>query len=244
MLGSIKRRRQWLWAATGKHPAAADYIQVGSTSPLLAAVGDWLTKGYTALGVGKDQLANVHSWRFWLRGVKKGSLLCGLVRDSSDRIGRPFPLLIIGEGLLKGWEKQWILLPAQLTPLWRAMEHIATQRIDDVAMMEEAIGQLPAPGSWPENDQWRGEPLENGIDGLELNKFRSQLGAEGFGMLALNRIAASDSDRTLAAIHGMLKDCCQDVPLGVFMGGPTRSVYLAAIDHPLGVADFERLWRS
>jgi type VI secretion system protein VasJ len=51
---------------------------------------------------------------------------CGLGRDSSDSIGCPYPLLIMGEGRLKGWEKRWSQLPVQLNRTWKRMESIVT----------------------------------------------------------------------------------------------------------------------
>ena len=90
MLGSIIQNRKWNWAAVGKHPSAKDYIRIGGGSALLDAVAQWSANGYHELSPGKTQQPVYRSWRFWLKGIKKGSIICGLGRDSSDSIGRPF----------------------------------------------------------------------------------------------------------------------------------------------------------
>ena len=100
MLGSLIKGPTWCWAAVGKHPVAADYIRLGNSTSLLDAVADWVAKGYDELLRMDGRSQDSHSWRFWLRGVKKDTLICGLCRDSSDRIGRPYPLMIMGEGRL------------------------------------------------------------------------------------------------------------------------------------------------
>lgn len=243
MLGSVAKGRTWCWAAVGKHPAAADYIHLGAASPLLDALSEWAVKGYDELLSSNSRSQEIHSWRFWLRGVKKGTLVCGLVRDSSDRIGRPFPLLIMGEGLLKGWEKHWRMLAAQLNRTWKNCEYIASRRFDDAHAMEEEIGGLNQPET-----VGMGGPAEP-ADGDRTNNFsrqvsecRQQILANGYGLINLDSIAGMDADRAVMTTHEALHACCKDIPRGIFIGGTCRHTFLAVIEHPLGTADFVRLW--
>jgi len=89
----------------GKHPVAMDYFHLGTSAPLVNAFGAWIENGYQkVVSPARNGLA-LHSWRFWARGIQKGHIACGVVRDSSDSTGRPYPLLVMGIGKLPGWEK-------------------------------------------------------------------------------------------------------------------------------------------
>jgi type VI secretion system ImpM family protein len=243
MLGSIIKGRTWCWVAVGKHPAAADYIRLGDSTSLLDAVADWVAKGYDEVLRANGQPQGSHSWRFWLRGVKKDTLICGLGRDSSDRIGRPYPILIMGEGLLKGWEKNWRMLPAQLKRSWQNLEYIASHRYDDARAMEEEIRDLNPPQTGASENQ---VPLcddygDTTIDG-QVQACREQLHSTGFGLISLNNFGGIDSDQAIGQCHGRLNGCCKDIPRGVFIGGTPQHTYICAIEHPLATADFVRLW--
>ena len=84
----------WRFAAFGKHPGAKDYIRLGSTTPMLEGIADWVDKGYAGIEGKKKGMADAASWRFWSKGFGPGALVCGVVRDSADRLGRPYPLLV------------------------------------------------------------------------------------------------------------------------------------------------------
>lgn len=90
-----------MWAACGKHPAARDFFRVGQEFPMLKIFSRWVDDGYTVLA-RKNNNFLPNSWRFWAKGAVRDFLMCGLIKDSSDRIGRNYPLLIIGTGLLRG----------------------------------------------------------------------------------------------------------------------------------------------
>lgn len=240
MLGSLKRRHPWNWAAIGKHPAAADYIRLGTTSPLIDAVADWTAKGYQQMKPRKDQPAAFYSWRFWLRGVKKGEIVCGLGRDSSDRIGRRFPLLLVGAGRLAGWEKKWADLPVRLGRTWKSMEFVAARRFDDLQAMGDALTELHS----PEAEQGTSLSKQESADGCrqDLARFRDKMVSEGFGVMRVNPSPHGDAELSVLECHRRLEAHCKQMPRGVFIGGTPQQTYLAAIVHPLGKADFMRLW--
>ena len=243
MLGSLIKGPTWCWAAVGKHPVAADYIRLGSSTSLLDAVADWVAKGYDELLRMDGRSQDSHSWRFWLRGVKKDTLICGLCRDSSDRIGRPYPLMIMGEGPLKGWEKAWLMLPEQLNRSWKNLEYIASHRYDDAQAMEEEICGLNPPQVGAPEDQVLliDDDANIPVDG-QVQLCRQQLLSTGFGLISLNSLGGMDPDRAIGQCHGHLNGCCKDIPRGVFIGGTPQHTYICAIEHPLATADFVRLW--
>jgi type VI secretion system ImpM family protein len=239
MLGIGNHNRAWCWNAVGKHPAAADYIDLRAGTAILDAVTDWMRKGYDALQRASNPEREPHSWRFWLRGAQKGSLICGVGRDSSDRIGRPYPLFIVGEGSLKQWEQQWPLLPALLAKTWGRMERIAAHPYETLQALTDAVGQLASPlADSAELDAAAPEPPASDC----LDACRSELHHTGRIMIALNDGGDMDPAARAMAWHGLLKRCCPDIPRAVFLGGNPRRAFLAVIQEPLSTADFVRLW--
>ena len=86
-----------------------------------------------------------------MKGPRKGFLACGLLRDSSDSLGRPYPLLIIGSGSLQGWEERWDLLPLACERSWEQMESIATGTFLDFEHLQEEVRRIEPP-----RPQWSG----------------------------------------------------------------------------------------
>ncbi|MFZ1985142.1 MAG: type VI secretion system-associated protein TagF [Desulfatitalea sp.] len=238
MLGLSAQHHSWRWKAVGKHPAAADYIHVGDSTPLMEALADWMTKGYDQWQRSRPNSHEPCSWRFWLRGAQKGQLICGVGRDSSDRIGRPFPLLVVGEGPLKEWELRWPLLPSRLAKTWGRIERFAVHHYEDLKALADALGQLEAPGQ-------EGEAADPGMEsagGDPWQACQADLRRSGRAIVALNDSGGMDSSQTALSWHAGLKACCDDIPRAVFLGGSPRQAYLAVILQPLGTADFVRLW--
>jgi type VI secretion system protein VasJ len=244
MLGSIIQLRKWHWVAVGKHPVAKDYIRFGGQSALLDAVAKWLANGYGKLHNEKNKPMMHHSWRFWLKGVKKGSLVCGVGRDSSDSIGRPYPLLIMGEGNLKGWEKQWPMLPASLDKTWSRMEYIAARHFENATVMQEMIKGLAPPGNGPSTAVNMSEAAAKAVPMMDVTLCKTQLRLDGFALISLNPTHGVDLHQVLMHVHHRLKECCPQVPRGVFIGGTPQKAYLAVAQHPLGAQDFVKLWTT
>lgn len=242
MLGSIIHNRTWRWTAVGKHPAATDYIQLEGGSSLLNAVSDWMAKGYEEINRGGNARQGHYSWRFWLRGVQKGGLICGLACDSSDRIGRPFPLLIMGEGMLKGWEKTWDALPMRLAKTWGRMEFIASHRYDDAQGLAAELRTLTV-GEVPPADNPPAASLPNqALPVDDLAACAEQLRQAGRAIVGLNNLGGLDPGQAAIQWHQGLKSYCSDIPRAVFLGGTPHYAYLAVLQHPLNTADFVKLW--
>ena len=242
MLGIGRRDNIWRWKAIGKHPAAADYINVNSGTPMMDAIAEWMTKGYTGLPAGRPPTNGPYSWRFWFRGAKKGTLVCGVGRDSSDRIGRPYPLLIVGEGPLKGWEKQWTTLPLVLTKIWTHIERMAAHRYADIHELGESLSQLMPPHIESDVSEAVGKAKADTIDPQTVERHLRTLREEGRVLVPLNDRDAAEPE--MAAVHwqGDLGACCPEVPRAVFLGGNPQRSFLALIQQPLATTDFTTLW--
>jgi len=243
MLGSIIGSNKWNWAAVGKHPSAKDYIRIGGTTPLMDAVAQWSAAGYRALNPDKTNQPIHHSWRFWLKGIKKGTLICGLGRDSSDSIGRPYPLIIMGEGRIRGWEKQWFHLPAMLEKTWNRMEFVASHRYDDARAMEDEVNRrMSTPRASSEDDAEAVQDTCAEGCSLNLSKCKDELARDGISMISLNQTNGVDPHILVLHCHRGLETFCGGIPRGVFIGGTPQQAYLAVIQHPLGAEDFVKLW--
>jgi type VI secretion system ImpM family protein len=242
VLGSLIQSRVWRWAAVGKHPAAADYIQLEGGTPVLNAMADWMTKGYDHIVRSGGNAKGNYAWRFWLRGVKRGNLIAGVVRDSSDRIGRPFPLLILGEGLFKDWEQQWGVLPIALSKLWQRAEYIGVHPYVDLNALSAEIGSLAAPDTSGLKNAIATPIQETAMAGADFVTYRESLQREGKALIDLNTTETGGPDQASMKWHARLKRQLTEPPRAVFMGGSPQRTCLAVLQQPLSLADFAMLW--
>jgi type VI secretion system ImpM family protein len=247
MPGLMRIARGFNWTLAGKHPAVADYIRLGARSAVLDALTDWVAKGYDVLQRAGHPLQTGCSWRFWLRGAKKQELICGLCRDSSDCIGRPFPLLIMGEGMFKDLEKTWPLLPARLDKVWVAMEYIAAHRFDHLQAMADELQALDiAAAATAGGPPAGGDEAVDAVVDERMVQCRHGLQTSGWGLVSLAGVrgpnTAPDPGRTAALCHARLQACCSDMPRAVFLGGPLLHPYMLVLQEALKPSDFMRLW--
>ncbi len=75
----------WRFVALGKHPVAKDFLKLGASIPLVDDLSAMLKTAYSTLTSKFDSAPGFSSWRFWSKGSGKDSLICGIVRDSSDK---------------------------------------------------------------------------------------------------------------------------------------------------------------
>jgi len=235
----------WRFAAVGKHPAARDFLRVGSPSPLVEGLAAWVDAGYAGIGEKRRPAAETCSFRFWARGAAPGAVACGVVRDSADRVGRPYPLLLAGTGPLPGWEGRWDLLPYACLPVWERMEHIASRRYDGAAAVETAVGELVPPR--PDWDGYarrrdeeaailappgpagpRGAAEKGGGDGTVFVELSGTGAAAEAAALCRRRLLGGEAEP----------------PGAVFLGGTPARVVLGIFRRPLAAADFVRLWTA
>lgn len=246
MLGSLGHNRKWLWSARGKHPGLKDYFTLGADSPMLTAFGDWIEKGYRGLAERSSTPASLVSYRFWLAGPKGGPILCGVVKDSSDSVGRPYPLILMGMGPLADWEKYWHQIPRACEPAWVQLESISTRMYRDFKQMDGDLRAVKSP--LPDWKAFEAETLATG------EAERGGAGAAGcaeafvepddsavlFLPVAGDRFG--DASGHLVRLHETLKCRNPQVPKAVFMGGRPDRTLLASFWRPLLAEDFGRLW--
>ncbi len=232
MLGPVKKNTAWAWGASGKHPVARDYISIGNRTLMLETFSSWVESGYSKF---QDRPAQACSFRFWARGAKGQELICGLIRDSIDTIGRPFPFLVLGTGQLDGWEETWELLPMVFDGLWSRMEYLTTKRSYDLSALESELVVLPHPTLFQGEGTAAGR-YEDATEGIENMRDAAELFApirgEGF----------DDPSAALVMWHARLKELRRDAPGSVFMGGMPGNTWLGVFRRPLAAADFVRLW--
>jgi type VI secretion system ImpM family protein len=254
MLGLGKPKNRWNWAACGKHPVARDYFRLSLNTSLLAAFERWVEKGYQVLSSRQLSTQYMYSWRFWAKGIKKGNLICGVAKDSSDSIGRPYPLLIMGEGMLDGWEDHWDLLPHAFESTWDQIEYISSRRFENLKGLEHEVCAIKNPKSdwleWSSNsrNQEKLQSLTNALtiskDNDEIRKTADCLAKEMECLVPLD--SQTDKDPLDIAGHwnSLLKVNSSDVPNAVFLGGVPEKRFLAVFNRSLNASDFVRLWSA
>jgi len=255
VLGSLGSSGHWHWTAHGKHRAAGDYFRLGGDLPVLQAFASWVRHGYQAATAKGVPPPGYRSWRFWARGSTRGLLVSGLVRDSSDSHGRPFPLLLVGSGPLSGWEDEWDLVPFACEGSWNQMERVATRGFETVRELEAELRKIRSPAAeWSafraERDglggrlaPTAGAAPEGGLDGLKRKA--AQLARETEVHVSLDEGAAPDDPFTLASLwHALIRETGGELPHAVFMGGSQEGSFLLLFRRALTPTDFVQLWTA
>jgi len=230
MLGSIKpKQTAWLWGATGKHPVARDFIRLGVETPLLKALSDWVESGYKMLGSRPN---HVNSWRFWAKGIKRNELVCGLLRDSFDSLGRPFPFLIVGAGILEGWEDKWEVLPYVLDAQWNRMEYVCAKKAFDLNSLESDLRLIPVPVF--------AQTVGMGCKAAQAGDLPREHDGQFF--VELGPSVSSDPVQAMCRWHYQFKVGEDGVPNAAFIGGAQERIFLVLYMRSLASRDFKRMW--
>lgn len=130
----------------GKLPAQGDFLRGGMADPLVQRFAGWLEEASEACHrAGARPAAAV---RFAWRPAGEARLLVGTLRDSVDKVGRPFPLSIFaaagGAGLAAGFPG----LPAAWDGFLGAAEALLAEAAAlDAAGFAARVQALPLPGA-------------------------------------------------------------------------------------------------
>ncbi|MGA7827834.1 MAG: type VI secretion system protein TssA [Geobacteraceae bacterium] len=252
MLDTLDSGQNWQWAAFGKHPAAKDYFQLGESNPFLEGLFAWIEDGYQLLTTKETAAPDFCSWRFCAKAVGKESLVCGVVRVSSDSFGRPYPLVITGVGSLRNWQNNWDLLPFACEKTWSQIEYLASNLFPDLKKLEEGMHTIRPPvQGWAELKEKRkvlnsigssSDPYASFLDVRELKKLAVANADKGETYVSLDRGHCNDKIMRVSLWHLLFKDSVSGVPNAVFMGGTLEKAYLALFRRPLKSTDFTQLW--
>lgn len=236
MLGFKLKPTDWQWAAHGKIPAARDFFTVGTESPVFKAFFGWLDTGCQQFN-DRDPLEKNRSWRFWVKGPKKHQLLCGIIKNSSDKIGRPYPLMLIGSGSLKNWEKQWDTIPAACEGLWSELEYLTTKRYDGLEQLNADLRLLKP------RDQAAGQQVPE-MECRELSGNPAWIKRlKNEHQLAIPLTAElTDLETAIRCFHVYLKNNWQEIPGSVFLGGQPENPLFVVFNKGLTTDDFLKLW--
>ncbi len=246
----MKTNLSWQWSIYGKHPIAPDFFKLGEETPLFKLFSDWMEKGYQMYLQKGAPTRNLYSWRFWARGSQKEHLVCGVIKDSSDRLGRCFPLLILGAGVLPGWEEHWELLPLACENAWSQIEYFSTFSGSDLKKLGEELRHLRIPHSeWGElakrgrdlTDHWmNSNHLNFDLKEMEENVLRTSDQNRVF--LRLITRSSIDQWAQVGFYHLLIKKKINRIPNAIFMGGSGETLFISLFRRPLQVTDFVQLW--
>ncbi|NPV05339.1 MAG: type VI secretion system protein TssA [Syntrophaceae bacterium] len=251
-MSAVVSIQTWRFAAAGKHPAAKDFIRLAEGGPFFEGFESWVDGGYKALTAEAGAAPEFCSWRFWSKGAGRDALVCGVIRESSDGVGRPYPFFLIGTGPLRDWEEHWDLLPFACENTWCQLEYLATHRFDDVAKLEaELAGVRPPSGAWQEHAERRkslneiGSPLDpyaSFLDLRQLGRKAAALAGRAEMFVSLDRGAYVDRILQVSLWHHLFREALKQAPSTLFMGGTLEKACLAAFKRSLAPPDFVQLW--
>ncbi|NOR25966.1 MAG: type VI secretion system-associated protein TagF [Desulforhopalus sp.] len=247
MLGLRKRKKSvtnWQWDVAGKHPVARDFFALGQPSLMAEAFTEWIRRGAESLAfTSKELLVHSCSWRFWAKTPQAGVLACGVIRNSCDSVGRPFPLLVMGTGKLENWEDNWELLPFACEGSWRQMEQLASRKYKSFEVFQEDVGQLrPPQGRWHEMNLVKTALAENNESSANFDFHLGLLEQDQALFLPFQETGQYDFFTMIDNVHSLLKIKIRAPSNSIFMGGLIEHPGLVLLKRPLAGKDFERMW--
>jgi type VI secretion system protein VasJ len=248
----MRSGQYWGWAFSGKHPIAGDFIYIGQDVPMVKSFSEWVDKGYHLLALQRNLRNTPVSWRFWAKGAQQGALVCGLIKDSYDSLGRSYPLLVMGSGPLKDWEDRWELLPLACEKSWIEIEYVSSRKVENLENLKTSIRAINPPRpQWSEfenmkkSDRRIGEESDFHIRSAENgnpDRFQSSLPDKKEIIVDLDREKLRDHFAAVDYLHERIKLHNKNAPQAMFAGGTVDRSFLAMFMRPLSTSDFVRLW--
>jgi type VI secretion system protein VasJ len=243
---------KWFWFATGKHPSASDYFRVGSDFSMARKLAGWVEAGYGGISTQGFSATALKAWRFWTGGPDRGQICTGILRDSADQFGRPYPLMIAGAGPLQGWEEAWDLVPIVLENNWQRMERLATRSFGELRELEDELRGFPPPsGEWSrcrvERDELMRAASLTSTEGTAayaaLHARKILPGRETETIIAIDEPRHMDPTVALKHWRTVLKDRGDGIlPNAAFLGGLPEKSFLVFFHRALRAGDFHTLW--
>lgn len=250
MFGLKKEKNTWGFAAFGKHPAAGDYLSLGTATPLLKGFSSWMDKGYSLMNPDRrDQ--NDLFWRFWAKGPNN-KLICGILKTSQDKHGRPYPLLIAGEGRVPDLAKDWDLIPFACEKTWRILSKISEKKSGSVRHLKHMLSRIKGPSQHWESYRLNIEqakrleilPGYKGNTSDFMNKMNNVDGLSRKDYFSVRIDVGNPEDCLIPVtkLMTLLKNRSNPEPGTVFIGGKGQRNRLFFLKRSLMMDDFKTLW--
>ncbi len=180
---------------------------------------------------------------FWSRGNKKDHLIAGVVAASHDSLGRPFPLLLVGETDAISWQQNWPYLVVDLYELWEELRNVIKadyQNLSELSNRLTKLNTLQFPFGQRDEKDGKGsffpESLHKEIKGLAR-------GSSGF--VPLKRNAGQSINRSSEFSLSLLQQymAAEKEISAIFLSGrePSRLFFTTK---SLSTADFVLLWKD
>lgn len=113
------------WMIYGKLPITRDYFQLGPIDSVNNALVNWMANGYSQyVNSGHKVNDKGIKLRFYSVGKDDKTFTAGLLKFSSDDIGRPFPIMVTGPGKIESWKKHWHRVMKAEKGLWITAESL------------------------------------------------------------------------------------------------------------------------
>lgn len=208
-------------------------------------MAEWVDKGYSVAKGSFETGRQSQFWRFWARGAANGELACGLLRDSSDSIGREYPFLVLGSGRISSWQENWDLIPAACEGVWSRIEYLCTRNQAELVGLERGLaGVRPPEPKWLDYRAAREAVMKDISSRESVRQIETRLKRPLEEMQLRMELDLEHSDRLILASHilGRIKADGKALPNTVFIGGTFAATSLVLYWRPLAVEDFRALW--
>lgn len=255
MLGVFLKSKKWKWATFGKHPSLPDYFYSGGDDPLFLSIQNWMDRGYQRVYDRLSESTLTSSWRFWIKNPSRHFIACGVVRDSSDSVGRRYPICLMGYGYLNQWEHHLPLLPIACEKTWSDMENLSRKNLSGYKQLKQDVENIKAPlNHWNafskkiENVSKQGaisQPVNRQLPENQLIKYiDKKLNVESRRNFILSVKDSGNGGvwETMTLFHSFYHKHLGDIPNAVFMGGRPNESYISVFRKALSVEDFVQLW--
>ena len=168
-----------------------------------------------------------------MRGMARDQLACGILSQSCDAIGRPYPLLLMGSGTSQNWEECWENLPMACEAIWSSAETLVTQESITLSELVAGLGKLTAPADIALDDSLP--------PAFSLKSLNGDMDSE-FCLFSLEAVNGSRIEVAAAMrLSLLLKKRNAVPPVAVFIGGG-KTAQMAVMRRPLKSLDFDVLW--
>jgi type VI secretion system ImpM family protein len=252
VFGLIRKAEPWEFALFGKHPLAGDYLSMGSGTPLLKGYATWMDQGYSRIPADKAVQPGLN-WRFWAKGPNS-KLVIGMIKTSSDKFGRHYPLLVIGEGRAQDMVSDWDVLPFVCEQTWATLEIVGNRNWETLKKLNRLLTKIKGPEkNWSvyrdRKEKVRSVAIVQKRPGASsdfMNKMNNADVLARQDKFAV-RIDVSPTDKYLIPVSKLLtliKNRAKAEPGTVFIGGTGPVRQMVFIKRSLLLNDFTPLWIS